>query len=60
MKPFLDENFLLQTRTAQELYYQFSEKLPIIDYHCHLPIEDIANNRSFTNITKAWLRGRSL
>ena len=57
MKPFLDENFLLQTRTAQELYYQFSEKLPIIDYHCHLPIEDIANNKSFTNITKAWLEG---
>ena len=57
MKPFLDENFLLQTKTAQELYYQFSEKLPIIDYHCHLPVEDIANNRSFTSITKAWLEG---
>lgn len=57
MKPFLDENFLLQTKTAQKLYYQFSEKLPVIDYHCHLPVEDIANNRSFTSITKAWLEG---
>ncbi|MDX2442684.1 MAG: glucuronate isomerase [Bacteroidales bacterium] len=57
MKPFLDENFLLQTKTAEDLFHNFSEKLPIIDYHCHLPVEDIARNRTFTNITEAWLKG---
>jgi len=57
MKTFLDENFLLQSKTAERLYHEFAEKLPIIDYHCHLPVEDIVHDRKFKNLTEAWLEG---
>ncbi len=58
MKPkFFDEDFLLETRTARELYHSHAESLPIIDYHCHVPPEDIANNRRFENMTQIWLSG---
>jgi glucuronate isomerase len=57
MKKFLDENFLLQTGTAQQLYHQFAKDMPIIDYHCHLPPEQIANDINFENLTQAWLYG---
>ena len=54
---FMDENFLLQTRTAQRLYHDHAKALPIIDYHCHLPPEDIAADRKFQNLTRIWLEG---
>lgn len=54
---FLDENFLLDTITAQHLYNVYAKDVPIIDYHCHLPPEQIANDINFTNITEAWLYG---
>jgi glucuronate isomerase len=57
MKAFLDENFLLQTKTAQTLYHEFAKAMPIIDYHNHLPPEQIANDINFANITQAWLYG---
>ncbi|WP_419802328.1 glucuronate isomerase [Mucilaginibacter sp.] len=57
MKPFLDEEFLLQTPTAQKLYHAFAEKLPIIDYHNHLPPDQVAGNINFKNITQVWLYG---
>ena len=57
MKKFLDENFLLQSKTAQTLYHEFAKAMPIIDYHNHLPPEQIANNINFGNITQAWLYG---
>lgn len=57
MKPFMDHNFLLETKTSQELYHNFAEKMPIIDYHCHLNPEDIANDRKFNNISEIWLAG---
>jgi len=57
MKKFLDENFLLQTPTAQKLYHGFAKDMPIIDYHCHLPPDQIANDINFNNITHAWLYG---
>ncbi|MEQ8238308.1 MAG: glucuronate isomerase [Cyclobacteriaceae bacterium] len=57
MKPFLDENFLLETDTAKKLYHDFASKMPIIDYHCHLSPKDIAEDRVFNNITEAWLEG---
>lgn len=57
MKPFLDEHFLLSTKTAQQLYHQFAKELPIIDYHCHLPPAEIATNKQFDNLTQAWLQG---
>jgi len=57
MKQFLDENFLLKTRTAQRLYHEFAKDMPIIDYHCHLPPQQIAEDTRFENLTQAWLYG---
>lgn len=57
MKPFLDQNFLLQTETAKTLYHDFAAKMPIIDYHNHLIPQQIAENHQFSNITEAWLYG---
>ncbi|MFC0609129.1 glucuronate isomerase [Rufibacter quisquiliarum] len=54
---FLDENFLLETKTAQRLYHEHAKHMPIIDYHCHLSPEDIANDRKFQNLTNIWLEG---
>lgn len=57
MKRFLDENFLLQSTTAQKLYHEHAAKQPIIDYHCHLVPSMVANNHQFKTITEAWLGG---
>ncbi|WP_114937835.1 glucuronate isomerase [Mucilaginibacter endophyticus] len=57
MKNFLDQDFLLQTKTAQRLYHEFASHQPIIDYHCHLPPDQIADNINFKNITQIWLYG---
>jgi glucuronate isomerase len=57
MKAFLDENFLLQSRTAQRLYHEYASAMPVIDYHCHLPPDQIAGDINFKNITQAWLYG---
>ena len=53
----MDEDFLLQSKTAVRLYHEFARDLPIIDYHNHLPPADIASNTQFENITQAWLYG---
>lgn len=57
IKPFLDDDFLLQTETAKILYHEHAKDMPIIDYHCHLSPEDIANDRKFENLTQIWLEG---
>src|SRR5690606_12488666 len=57
MKNFLDEQFLLNTKTAQLLYHGYAAEMPIIDYHCHLPPQQIAENTQFDNITQVWLNG---
>jgi len=57
MKRFLDENFLLQSKTAQTLYHEFAKSMPIIDYHNHLPPDQIANDINFANLTQVWLYG---
>lgn len=57
MNKFLDENFLLQTATAQRLYHEYAKQMPIIDYHCHLPPDQIAEDKSFENLTQIWLYG---
>jgi len=54
---FLTEDFLLQTATARNLYHEHAEKMPIYDYHCHLPAHQIAANHQFENLTQAWLYG---
>jgi len=57
MKTFLTEDFLLTTEFAKTLYHQYAKSLPIIDYHCHLSPQDIANNHKFENISQVWLAG---
>ncbi|HEY0772079.1 MAG TPA: glucuronate isomerase, partial [Sphingobacteriaceae bacterium] len=57
MKKFLDENFLLQTKTAQILYHEFAKDMPVIDYHNHLPPDQIAGDINFENISQALLYG---
>lgn len=57
MKKFMDENFLLETATAQELYHNHAAKMPIIDYHCHLIPEMVATDHKFKSITELWLGG---
>ena len=54
---FINEDFLLQTKTARALYHEYAEKMPIYDYHCHIPTEQIAADHCFDNLTQAWLYG---
>ncbi len=53
----MDEDFLLQTNTAKELYHNYAAKMPIFDYHCHINPQDIAEDKQFENITQVWLYG---
>ncbi len=57
MKPFMDSNFLLQTETAQKLYHEHASKMPIIDYHCHLSPQMVAEDYKFRSLTEIWLGG---
>ncbi|MBQ4518085.1 MAG: glucuronate isomerase [Clostridia bacterium] len=57
MKKFMDENFLLETETAKKLYFEYAAPQPIIDYHCHLSIKEICEDKHFSGITELWLGG---
>lgn len=57
MKPFIDDDFLLATHTAKQLYHDVACHMPIFDYHCHLPVKEIADNINFENLTHIWLNG---
>ena len=57
MTPFLSEDFLLQTTAARRLYHEYAAAMPIFDYHCHLPVAEIAEDRIFANLTQIWLNG---
>ena len=57
MKAFMDKDFLLSTETAQKLYHEYAEVMPIIDYHCHINPQEIFEDRKFENITQVWLGG---
>ncbi|MFH1370193.1 MAG: glucuronate isomerase [Planctomycetota bacterium] len=56
-KAFLSEDFLLHSETARILYHEYAAKMPIYDYHCHLPPQQIAGDKRFENLTQAWLYG---
>lgn len=56
-EPFPSEDFLLETQVARHLYHDVAKDLPIIDYHCHLSPELIAENHRFRSITEIWLEG---
>lgn len=57
MKNFMDKDFLLNSPTAQTLYHEYAAKTPILDYHCHINPQEIAQDRQFENITQVWLGG---
>ena len=59
MKAFMDKDFLLSTDTAKALYHNFAAPTvtPILDYHCHINPQEIAEDRHFENITQVWLGG---
>lgn len=56
-KTFISEDFLLRSETARILYHDYAKEMPIIDYHCHLPPDQIAEDKQFENLTQAWLYG---
>ncbi len=56
-RPFIHEDFLLDTPSAVRLYHEYAEKEPICDFHCHLIPAEIAADRTFENVTQAWLYG---
>lgn len=57
MKQFMDREFLLSTPTAQAIFHDYAEKMPIVDYHCHINPQEIYEDRKFENITQVWLGG---
>jgi glucuronate isomerase len=57
MKPFLNENFLLDNHTAEILYHNYAAAMPIFDFHCHLSPEEIYSDKKFRSITEVWLGG---
>ncbi|MCL1817503.1 MAG: glucuronate isomerase [Spirochaetaceae bacterium] len=54
---FLHEDFLLSSKIARELYHSHAKGMPIFDYHCHLPPQEVAENKNFKNLTDIWLKG---
>ena len=54
---YLRDNFLLTTKTAEKLYFDYAKKMPIFDYHCHLPEKQILENKPFSDIFEIWLAG---
>lgn len=59
MKPFMDQDFLLETDVSRHLYHSYAENLPLIDYHCHISPKDIYEDRRFDNLAEVWLGGRN-
>ena len=57
MNEFMDKDFLLSTDTAKTLFHDYAEKMPVLDYHCHINPQEIAEDRKFNNITQVWLGG---
>ncbi len=55
--PFISDNFLLQSATAGKLFHTYAQGQPILDYHCHLPVREIAEDRQFRDLTEIWLEG---
>ena len=57
MTPFIGDDFLLNSEPARRLFHEYAEPMPIIDYHCHLPVREIAEDRRFENLAQIWLEG---
>ena len=59
MKAFMDKNFLLETGTAQHLFHDYADKMPLVDYHCHISPKEIYEDRRFNNLAEVWLGGKN-
>ncbi len=59
MKAFMDQDFMLYNETAKHLFHTYSEKMPIIDYHCHISPKEIYEDRRYNNIAEVWLGGEN-
>ena len=59
MKPFMDKDFLLETETAKHLFHDYAEPMPLVDYHCHIPPQEIYEDRRFEDLTQVWLGGEN-
>lgn len=57
MEKFISDDFLLENKYARELYHEFAENLPLIDFHCHLDPAEIAEDKHWDNIAQVWLGG---
>ncbi len=57
MKPFLDEDFLLNSDMAIRLFHEYAKDMPVFDYHCHLPPSEIAEDKKYDNLSQIWLNG---
>ena len=57
MKKFMDEDFILQTETAKQLYHEHAKDMPIYDDHCHLPPGEVAGDKQYDNLSEVWLGG---
>jgi glucuronate isomerase len=55
--PFIHDNFMLKNPVARELYHSFAKDMPIFDYHCHLPVREIAEDARYDNAAQLWLGG---
>jgi len=57
MKPFMDQDFLLKNESAKTLFHRYAEAMPINDYHCHVVVREICEDRHYDNLTQVWLSG---
>ena len=57
MKKFMDKDFLLETETAKTLFHKYAKDMPIFDYHCHINVAEITEDKAYKNITELWLSG---
>jgi glucuronate isomerase len=53
----IHDDFLLENDAARSLYARYAVPQPIFDYHCHLPVKEIAENRRFRDLFEIWLEG---
>jgi len=59
MKDFMDKDFILGSETARHLYHDYAAPMPLVDYHCHIPPQEIYEDRRFDNLVQVWLGGRN-
>ena len=59
MKAFMDKDFMLKNETAKHLFHDYSENLPLIDYHCHISPKEIFEDRRYNDISEVWLGGKN-